>query len=149
MSKFFTVENVPTNVIERFFAKVMVSPVTGCWIWTASTKNGYGEFGYNGKNVYAHRFTYAWIIEQLPKGKGGLQLDHIICDNRLCCNPWHVKLVSPKENVLRNNNGNCAVNARQKVCVRGHEFSIDTQGRRYCPTCKVIYRRKYYLANNR
>jgi hypothetical protein len=44
---------------ERFWAKVDKSGE--CWIWTGGCfKNGYGEFGLDGKMRLTHRISYLW-----------------------------------------------------------------------------------------
>lgn len=83
---------------ERFDAKWMPEPNSGCWLWTASVdKDGYGAFG--GVNGYrfirAHRA--AWIIYrgEDPNKKSVLHR----CDVPSCVNPNHLFLGDAVDNV--------------------------------------------------
>lgn len=46
---------------ERFEAKFVPEPNSGCYLWTAAvTLEGYGQFFADGKKILAHR--YAWRV---------------------------------------------------------------------------------------
>lgn len=81
--------------IERFMAKIELSP-DGCWLWTAFvTTWGYGQFGTsNGRSVAAHRWSYEHHVGSIPEGR---LVDHI-CQVRHCVNPAHLRLASKKQN---------------------------------------------------
>lgn len=85
---------------ERFDEKWEENPDTGCWEWTASTKNGYGEIRVNGKSVYTHRLSYELHVGSIPEGDGhhGAVVAHH-CDNRLCCNPGHIFITDQAGNL--------------------------------------------------
>lgn len=72
-----------------------------CWIWQCSNSGkgdgagrGYGRISYRGVNRATHRI--AFVLWNGPIS-GKKQVDHI-CNNRLCCNPAHLKLVTSKQN---------------------------------------------------
>lgn len=55
---------------ERFAAKYFINPETGCWVWTACrVKAGYGLFGFNGKLVLVHRYSWeSYSGTKIPDG---------------------------------------------------------------------------------
>ncbi len=82
------------------FLEKIVKRENGCWEWTASIKpQGYGEFRVKGKkSSYAHRYSFEhYHKETIPKEKC---VDHI-CENKICVNPEHLRLLSYSENVKR------------------------------------------------
>lgn len=86
---------------------------------------------------------YAWMAGPLPRGRGkGIPvLDHVVCNNKSCCNPDHLKLVSHRENVLRSP-GPTTTNAMKTHCVRGHLLPTEPNNlqrtKRYCKICSCI-----------
>lgn len=87
------------TVQERFWVKVDKSG--DCWVWTAFTHKGYGQFRDGGK-VKAHR--YSWALENGPI-PAGMQVDHR-CLNRSCVRPSHLRLVVGKENAENRSGAN-------------------------------------------
>lgn len=68
----------------------------GCWNWTAGTsKSGHGLTRINGRTCYVHRYIYQWFKGEIP---AGMIVRHT-CDNARCCNPAHLVLGTPGENV--------------------------------------------------
>lgn len=134
------------SLSERFWAKVdkngPVHPRLGtrCWLWTAArSPRGYGKFGVNGKNSYAHRVAYLVLTgKSIPDA---LRVCHH-CDNPPCVNPEHHFIGQQRDNVhdslakgrFRN------ANMKKTHCGQGHEFTpentqIDRSGYRKCREC--------------
>jgi hypothetical protein len=98
----------PTRA-ELFWAKV--NKTETCWLWTASTANGYGQFGIGfPKTTSAHRWSYENTHGIIP---AGMQIDHI-CRVRLCVNPSHLRLVTNKQN-----HENVVAQQRSQTGIRG------------------------------
>lgn len=97
----------------------------GCWIAHKRRSNGYAwSTSYGGRNGLkgaAYRILYQLLIGPVP---AGLDLDHYVCDNGPggCCNPFHCRIATRGENVLRGQSPH-ARNARATHCVNGHEFT--------------------------
>lgn len=110
----------------------------GCHIWQgAMNGSGYGVVGVEGRNRYVHRLRYEREVGPIPEG---MHLDHFVCDNPSCCNPAHVRPVTPRENLLRGNTVNAA-HAAKTHCPQGHPYAGDNlrvtprTGGRQCRAC--------------
>jgi len=66
------------NTEQRFWAKVQKTST--CWLWTASISDGYGQFWFDGRMIYAHRWAYEAVYGPIP---AGLTIDHL-CRIRHC-----------------------------------------------------------------
>ncbi len=98
--------------MQRFWSKVKITSLHGCWEWTASQRGrGYGCFRLNRKTLQAHRVSYSLIRGEIPEG---LELDHL-CRNTSCVNPFHLEAVTHGENVRRGN-----VVGKRTNCLKGH-----------------------------
>lgn len=82
----------------RFWAKVDIQGPDGCWLWLATkTSGGYGVFRVNtNKRTTAHRFAYELTFGQIPDDTHIMHLCHVVS----CCNPKHLVVGTPQENVL-------------------------------------------------
>lgn len=145
--------------IARFWSRVkkgVPGPLeTPCWIWQGAPRNheGYGQFHIAGRNHAPH--TIVLMLLQGIEGSRELFVDHL-CRVRMCCNPDHLRLVTPRQNALENNASPFAANAAKEYCPHGHPYSPEntaivpgrnpkktsvTNGR-MCLTCYPSYWRR-------
>lgn len=87
-----------SDITHKITSRYIPEPNSGCWIWTGNVKkNGYGSITIGGSNFYAHRLMYENFVGKIPPK---MVLDHK-CRIRCCCNPDHLEVVSPGENLRR------------------------------------------------
>lgn len=128
------------NTIDDLFP-LIVFAANGCWEWIGFiNEQGYGKVTMSGRTYRTHRIMYEHFRGRIPPG---LPLDHEVCDNRACCNPWHVEPKTHRDNILRGT-GATARNARKTHCPQGHPYAGENlvmkpeRGRlpsRRCRTC--------------
>jgi hypothetical protein len=84
---------VRQSLEERFWLYVAKGP--GCWGWTASCSDGYGQIKSGKVPLRAHRVS--WVIHFGPIPEGLDVLHH--CDNPPCTRPDHLFLGTDLTNV--------------------------------------------------
>lgn len=160
-SQELTITRFSRENIARFFSKIRIDPAVEfkgipCWLWTAALckpskgrkdmQEGYGFFWWKGRNHYAYRVAYAWLVEPAPAyPSSGWSLDHL-CRNRKCCNPTHLEKVPIRINILRGV-GRTAQLAAQTHCKNGHLLPApNVRNERICLICKNSWTRDWRKA---
>lgn len=142
-----------TNTRERFDAKWMPEPNTGCWLWTGRLNSkGYGRIRVDGHQKRAHRVSWEMHRHPIPDG---LVIDHT-CRVRSCVNPDHLRVVTPRVNAIENSGSVSARYLARATCSHGHVFDekntrhatvITKTGRtvhaRRCRQCEARTQRAY------
>jgi hypothetical protein len=137
MSRPYTDEQIEA----AFWARVNRRGPDECWLWTGSkgyaSRDGehYGIFARHNVNICAHRYSYILAHGSIPPE---LQIDHL-CRTARCVNPSHLEAVTTRENTLRGY-GPTALNARKRLCKRGHPLRTERRGRR-CLVCQAEYQK--------
>lgn len=98
------------EIISRIYTRVEVQDLgfvlddkpSPCHIWTGPDSGtgrggGYGRLSLNSQTVAVHLVVYTHYFGYIP---GKKQVDHR-CNQRLCCNPVHLEMVSHKTNQQR------------------------------------------------
>lgn len=108
----------------RIRAKVIIHPVSGCWIgqWKPD-KRGYIRIWWQGKPRYLHRVVYELLDGPIPDDLG---LDHVRdrgCISKGCCFPGHLEPVPSGVNTRRSAGTIASINAAKGACPDGHELA--------------------------
>jgi len=81
---------------ERFWDFVRINPASDCWEWTGKKSvKGYGQVWMGDAYTGAHRRAWALCYGTIPHG---VLVCHR-CDNPPCCNPDHLFLGTPTDNM--------------------------------------------------
>jgi hypothetical protein len=132
----------------RLWPKVDKSDPSGCWVWRAGLRNGYGEFRPDPKSkAPAHRVVWELLVGPIPDG---MELDHRRCRNKRCVNPDHLELTTKPGNLLEPD-GAAGINKAKTHCPQGHPYSGDNlivyqsgprKGARLCRACQNAWYRR-------
>lgn len=120
-----------------------------CWVLPGNTFNpeGYRTLIWGGRTHMAHRLTYQVFTGSIPEKHYVMHT----CDNPPCCNPNHLVVGTPKENMrdMRGKGRAVSGQARKTHCPQGHEYTEGNtyrwQGRnsRQCRICSLEHKLKY------
>lgn len=106
-----------------FWSKVHKRGPDQCWNWTGYVdKDGYGSFFFEGRMQGAHVLALSFTSGQ--RRPPGFDTCHSCIDNRLCCNPRHLRFDTRQANVDdmlkagRHRNGSSKLTPRQVERIR-------------------------------
>jgi len=110
--------SITPEAIDRFWDKVQVQTLAGCWEWTGyKHKSGYGMFRVGDSKHFAHRVV--WMIKNGDIGDDTV-VSHL-CDSSECVNPLHLFAESRSEMVSRTHKKDLVERFWSKVDVRGND----------------------------
>lgn len=119
--------------------RIEPEPNTGCWLWARALRpDGYArttqQIADGRKGVYVHRAAWETVNGPIPVG---MMVDHI-CRVRSCCNPDHLRVVTPRINAIENSIGFAARHAAKLACGRcgGPLVYVERVRQRLCPACQ-------------
>lgn len=83
---------------DYFWSRVQVGASDACWPWKGTVlRNGYGQAKFSRKRYLAHRLALALSGVEVP---GDMRVLHapLVCHNKACCNPAHLRVGSDADN---------------------------------------------------
>jgi hypothetical protein len=96
---------------QRIYERVLIHPVTGCWIWQKAilkpskanpSAGGYGMMYFyedgKAKMRLVHNVTYTLWVGPIPPGRDICHYDPL-CNSKACCNPDHLYAGTTRMNV--------------------------------------------------
>lgn len=83
--------------VARFWSKVDVNKSRkACWEWRGALRKGYGHIKINGESHAANRVVYEIFMGEDLGDEMALHK----CDNKACCNPYHIYAGCPSDNMV-------------------------------------------------
>ena len=130
----------------------------GCWLWTGSKVQGYGQLRSGIETLRAHRVAYELAVGPIPEGAF---IDHM-CRVRACVRPDHLQLVTNKTNM--ENRGGPNLNStsgiqgvswdpitskwRARVMHEGRAFNVGRFADIEAANAAVVAKRNQLFTNN-
>lgn len=130
--------------LQRFYAKVVVDRVTGCWNWTGSkTKNGYAlMYLANLGAREMHKVAYEHFVGPVPEG---LVLGHKTQKDKCVC--WeHVRPITQLQNMREARGQEDGYCGRCRNTLSGTNVYRNSRGYDECKTCRGKRLNEYWTA---
>lgn len=122
----------PAPILERLDRRS--EQIGECFVWRGATdSHGYGSILADGRTRSTHVAAYEALVGEIPEG---LVLDHLVCSEILCWNPWHLDPVPMAVNTQRSNAKRWS---KYGHCKRNHPWKggniMIVSGKRRCRAC--------------